>query len=58
LDPDYAFGFPVIRNSGVRTEIILERFQAGDLHDQIAQDFNVDPIEVERALQFELSRAA
>ena len=58
LDPDYAFGFPVIRHSGVRTEIILERFQAGDLKDQIAEDFSVEPVDVERALQFELRRAA
>lgn len=58
IDPDYAYGFPVIQHSGVRTEIILERFQAGDLHEQIARDFNIRPIEVERALQFELSRAA
>lgn len=58
IDPDYGFGYPVIANSGVRTEIILERFKAGDLEDQIAADFNVDRIEVERALQFELKRAA
>ncbi len=58
VDPDYGYGFPVIVKSGVRTEIILERFQAGDLEDQIAKDFNVERIEVERALQFELNRAA
>jgi len=56
VDPNYGYGFPVIRNSGVRTEIILERFQAGELEEQIAEDFNVDRIDVERALQFELSR--
>mgnify|MGYP003947620521 CR=1 FL=1 len=58
VDPDYGFGYPVIADSGVRTEIILERFKAGDLEKQIAEDFNVDPIDVERALQFELNRAA
>jgi uncharacterized protein (DUF433 family) len=58
VDPDYGHGFPVIKNSGVRTEIILERFQAGDLNDQIAKDFNISEIEVERALQFEVNRAA
>ena len=58
IDPDYGHGFPVIKDSGVRTEIILERFQAGDLHNQIAKDFNVSEIDVERALQFELNRAA
>ena len=58
VDPEYAHGLPVIVNTGVRTEIVLERFQAGDLEDQIARDFNLDRIEVQRALQFELNRAA
>ena len=58
VDPDYGYGLPVVADSGVRTEIILERFQAGDLKEQIAQDFNLDPIEVERALQFELKTPA
>jgi len=58
VDPDYSFGLPVIASRGVRTEIILERFKAGDLEEQIAQDFSLQPAEVQRALQFELSRAA
>lgn len=58
VDPDYGFGLPVIGNSGVRTEIVLERFQAGDLDKQIAADFNLSGVDVQRALQFELSRAA
>lgn len=58
IDPEYGYGFPVVANSGVRTEIILERFRASDLEAQIARDFNLQPIEVERALQFELTRAA
>lgn len=57
VDPAYGFGFPVIVGSGVRTEIISERFEAGDLPDQIARDFNLAPLEVERALQFELKLA-
>ena len=56
VDPDYGFGLPVVSGSGVRTEIILERFRAGDLHEQIADDFNLSPIDVQRALQFELQR--
>ncbi len=58
IDPEYAYGLPVIANSGIRTEIVLERFQAGDLDERIADDFNVSTIEVQRALQFELKRAA
>lgn len=58
VDPDYGYGLPVVANSGVRTEIILERFQAGDLPAQIAKDFNLDSVEVERALQFEMKTRA
>jgi uncharacterized protein (DUF433 family) len=58
VDPEYGFGYPVVAGSGVRTEIILERFRAGDLQEQIAKDFNLQPIEVERALQFEANRLA
>ncbi|MDE2993164.1 MAG: DUF433 domain-containing protein [Chloroflexota bacterium] len=58
IDPEYGFGFPVVAKSGVRTEIILERFRAGDLNEQISADFNIEPVDVERALQFELQRAA
>jgi uncharacterized protein (DUF433 family) len=57
IDPEFGFGFPVIAGSGVRTEIILEQFQAGALDDEIAEDFNLDPKDVQRALQFELRRA-
>lgn len=57
IDPVYGFGFPVVAGSGVRTEIILERVHAGDLDDQIARDFNLDRVQVQRALQFELRRA-
>lgn len=58
VDPNYGFGFPVIRNSGVRTETILERFRAGDEMTEIAEDFNLRPDDVERALRFELLLAA
>ena len=58
VDPDYGYGLPVIAGSGVRTEIVSERVQAGDLPDEIARDFNLTSEEVGRALQFELKRAA
>jgi uncharacterized protein (DUF433 family) len=58
VDPDYGFGLPVVAGSGVRTEIVLERFRAGDRRDEIARDFNLTPDQVERALQFEVARLA
>ncbi len=58
IDPDYGFGLPVIRRSGVRTEVIRERMEAGDSIDQIASDFNLPSADVESALRFELRQAA
>jgi uncharacterized protein (DUF433 family) len=58
IDPEYGFGLPVVANSGVRTETILEMFQSGDSAGQIAKDFNLSPDDVEGALRFELQRAA
>ncbi len=56
VDPEYGFGLPVVAESGVRTEIVLGRVQAGDLPEEIATDFNLTPADVFRAIQFESSR--
>ena len=58
IDPQYGFGFPVVAESGVRTEIILERFRAGDPKEQISDDFNIELVHVDQALEFEQQRAA
>jgi uncharacterized protein (DUF433 family) len=58
IDPEYAFGLPVVDGTGVRTEILFERFAAGELAEEIAQDFRLDVVQVERALQFESERRA
>lgn len=58
IDPDYGFGLPVVDNSGVRTEILLERFAAGDSIEQIADDFNLRAADVEDAIRYEKTRAA
>jgi uncharacterized protein (DUF433 family) len=58
VDPDYGFGLPVVWRSGVRTEIIAERFRAGDTREEIAYDFGISPAEVEAALRYEVPDAA
>ena len=57
VDPDYGFGLPVVAGSGVRTEIILEQWQGGRAHEQIAADFGVTREEVAHAIRFEESRS-
>jgi uncharacterized protein (DUF433 family) len=58
VDPDYGFGLPVVSGSGVRTEIVAERFRAGDAKEEIAYDFGLDPRGTEAALRYELPNAA
>lgn len=53
VDPEYGYGLPVIAGSGVRTELVLERFNAGENREQIAEDFSISPEEVDHALRFE-----
>lgn len=58
ITPEFGFGFPVIADSGIRTDIIRERFLAQDPIDVIAKDFHVNPDQVEAALRYELTESA
>lgn len=58
VDPRYGYGLPVVAGTGVRTEIIRERVEAGDSPEQIGRDFGVSRRAVEHALEFERSLAA
>lgn len=58
IDPRLSFGRPVLAKAAVPTEIIVDRFRAGDsLHD-MAKDYGVEEKEIEEALRFEQRRAA
>jgi uncharacterized protein (DUF433 family) len=56
VDPDYGFGLPVIEGTGVRTEIIAERYRAGDGAEEIAYDFGVTPGQINDALRWEMPK--
>ena len=58
VDPRYGYGLPVVAGTGVRTEIIRERVEAGDSPEQIERDFGVSRRAVGHALEFERSLAA
>jgi uncharacterized protein (DUF433 family) len=58
VDPDYGFGFPVIADTGIRTEIIAERYKVGETPEEIANDFAVKVPQVKDALRYELPNAA
>ena len=58
VDPDYGFGFPVIADTGIRTEIIAERYKVGETPEEIAGDFAIKIPQVEDAIRYELPNAA
>jgi uncharacterized protein (DUF433 family) len=58
VDPEYGFGSPVIFGSGLRTELVAERRDAGDPPNIIAYDFSLTPKQIESALKMEDQLAA
>ncbi len=58
VDPARSFGRPVLAGVYVRTEVIENRFRAGDLIGDMARDYGVSPTAIEEALRFERRRAA
>ncbi|MFM7578933.1 MAG: DUF433 domain-containing protein [Microcystaceae cyanobacterium] len=53
IDPRIAFGRMVIAGTGIPTDIIAERFYAGDSAAQIAQDYECDLEKIEEAIRCE-----
>ena len=58
VDPNLSFGRPVVQGANVRTEVIEQRFRAGDTIAEMADDYGVDVPVIEEVLRFERRRAA
>lgn len=58
VDPARSFGRPVLAQAYVRTEVVEERFRAGDSIAEMARDYDVSTSDIEEALRFERRRAA
>ncbi len=53
VDPQRSFGRPVVIGAYVRTEVIKDRFLAGDSMAEMADDYRVSVAEIEEAIRFE-----
>ena len=53
IDPNISFGKPTLVGSGVPTNALYERFQAGDSSQELADDYGLDIAEVDEAIRFE-----
>lgn len=58
VDPARSFGRPVLAKALVRTEVIGQRFAAGDGIAEMAGDYGVSVQDIEEALRFERRHAA
>lgn len=58
VDPNLAFGRPVLANAGVTTAVIQDRFLAGDSPSEMAEDYRVDEPDIWEAIRFEHRLAA
>lgn len=56
VDPLRSFGRPSLADVYVRTEVIADRFDAGDRIEELASDYRVTPRQIEEALRFEWHR--
>lgn len=57
IDPQLSFGRPVIAGTGLATDIIAERYKAGESIDSLAQDYGRKKAEIEEAIRCELEAA-
>ena len=58
IDPRIAFGRPVVAKARVATEVIADRFGAGDSPAEMAKDYGVEEEEILEALRYEQRLAA
>lgn len=53
IDPRVSFGRPVLAGSGIRAEILVERFLAGESSAELAKDYGRTEAEIQEAIRFE-----
>lgn len=58
IDPRVSFGRPILTSAAIPTEIIADRFLAGDSPAEMAKDYRVEEKEIEEAIRFEQRRSA
>jgi uncharacterized protein (DUF433 family) len=58
IDPARRFGRPVLASANVETSVIAERFLAGESTPELAEDFDVEPRDIEEAVRFEAQLGA
>ena len=58
IDPRFGFGRPVLDGTGIRTDVVIERFSAGEKLEALAEDYGRPKEDLEEVLRCELPLAA
>ena len=58
IDPALSAGRPVIAGTGLATQLIAERYKAGESVNDLARDYERGNVEIEEAIRCELQAAA
>ena len=58
IDPRIAFGKPCLKRLGVKTEIIADRFLAGETIEDLTADYGAKPEEIQEAIRWSSRKAA
>jgi uncharacterized protein (DUF433 family) len=58
IDPRYSFGRPVLVKSHISTEVIFERYQAGESPEELAEDYGCETLDINEAIRCESRREA
>ncbi len=58
IDPRRGFGQPIIADTGIEARIVTERYRAGESVAELAQDYRLEPGQIEDAIRCETSEAA
>lgn len=53
IDPEIAFGRPIIIGSGISTRAITDRIDAGETPSELAADYGVDESDIRKAVLYE-----
>lgn len=53
IDPEVGFGRPILHSRGVSTRVIVDRVDAGESLEELAEDYRLDLSEVREAIMYE-----
>jgi len=58
VDPQISFGRPILVGTGILTDVIADRYKAGESIEALTDDYARSPDEIQEAIRFELNRQA